>query len=96
VDDVSLTPDGRRRNLSDSQLHAVPSALHRYVLSSPSRSGQQHVGLQRKLTAPDFSNLRRSPPSGIISFGSVQIGLRILISQLYSTSSLSCLELAMS
>jgi len=78
VNDVPLTLDGRRRNLSDTQLHAVPNALRRYLLSSPSHSGQQHVGLQRKLTAPDLSNLRRSPHSGIIQFRSVQI--RILIS----------------
>ena len=61
-----LTLDGRRRNLSDSQLHAVPSVLRRYVFPSPSRSGQLHVGLQRKLTAPDIRSLRQSPTSGII------------------------------
>ena len=64
---VSSSLDGRHRNLSDSQLHAVPSALLRYVHPSPSRSRQLHVGLQRKLTAPDISrHPRRSSTSGII------------------------------
>ena len=64
---VSSSLEGRRRNLSDSQLHAVPSALLRYVHSSPSRSGQLHVRLQRKLTAPDIGHQpRRSSTSGSI------------------------------
>ena len=56
---VQMSLDARRRNLSDSQLHAVPSAVRRYV--HPSGSGQLRDGLQRKLTAPDI----RHPTSGI-------------------------------
>jgi len=49
---VPMSLVGRRRNLSEPQLLAVPSAVRRFT-----HSGQQHAGLQRKLTAPGINRL---------------------------------------
>lgn len=67
-DDVGgpLSLDGRRRNLSEPQLHAVPSARRRFIHSPAApRGGQLHSSLQRKLTAPsDISRCHPAPSSG--------------------------------
>ena len=73
VSGIPLLLDGRRRNLSDPQLHAVPLALRgrQAIYPSQPRSGPLHVGLRRKLTAPadinDASFLHRSLASGMFA-----------------------------
>ena len=62
---VPLSLDRRRRNLSDSHLHAVPAVLRRYAHPSPCRFGQSHVGLNRKLTASDVGQSHLSSTLGM-------------------------------
>lgn len=86
---VPLSLDERRRNLSDSQLHAVSNVLCRFVhrSASSSRSGQQLVDLQHKLTSADITGRHRSPSSGICRVQHVDFKFQFSIILLISTLS---------